>query len=454
MTPEDKNLEHFTDTSSLEHLINELTCFKGSPSCIDLIMTNRKSYFKNTCVTVTGISKILKAPQKIKTYRNYKTFDENRFNEDLKSKLDLIEKLDYPLFERIFIDVLNTHAPVTTKKVRANNHQFMTKALRKALMTRSRLKNAYLKTRNSKNWENYKKQRNFCTNLLKKTKSEYFRNLNTKELSDNKKFWKKIEPFFSDKGLETNNIILKEKTELITNSSTLANLFNNYFINITSTLKLKQSPPKFPSITNLLIHYRDHMNLEKIKETYKITDKFHLKEVSSVEVKKVIKSLNKKKSAISSCIPVKVLLDSEDTYLPIFTDIINSSIRNCTYPEDLKLAEVTPLFKKADPFDKVNYRPVSLLPHVSKVYERIISNQISTYFEPYFSSFHSLLKMLELWKEALDKGKSVGAIFMDLSKAFDTLNHDLLIAKLEAYGFSENSLNYIQSYAIVYKEQM
>ena len=199
------------------------------------------------------------------------------------------------------------------------------------------------------------------------------------------------------------------------------------------------------------------MSIKKIKETYKITDKFHLKEVSSEEVKKVIKSLNKKKSAISSCIPVKVLLDSVDTYLPIFTDIINSSIRNCTYPEELKLAEVTPLFKKADPFDKVNYRPVSLLSHVSKVYERIIFNQISTYFEAYFSSFltgfrknhntqHSLLKMLELWKEALDKGKSVGAIFMDLSKSFDTLNHDLLIAKLEAYGFSENSLNYIQSY--------
>ena len=100
--------------------------------------------------------------------------------------------------------------------------------------------------------------------------------------------------------------------------------------------------------------------------------------MSSEEVKKVIKSLNKKKSAISSCIPVKVLLDSVDTYLPIFTDIINSSIRNCTYPEELKLAEVTPLFKKADPFDKVNYRPVRLLSHVSKVYERIIFNQIST----------------------------------------------------------------------------
>ena len=90
MTPEEKYLQHFTDIFSLEHLINELTCFNGSPSCIDLIITNRKSYFKNTCVTVTGISdfhkltavslksQILKAPPKIETIkiinRNYKTW--------------------------------------------------------------------------------------------------------------------------------------------------------------------------------------------------------------------------------------------------------------------------------------------------------------------------------------------------------------------------------------------
>ena len=116
-------------------------------------------------------------------------------------------------------------------------------------MTRSRLKNAYLKTRSSKNWENYKKQRNFCTNLLKKTKSEYFRNLNIKELNDNKKFWKKIKPFFSDKGLETNNIILKEKNELITNSSTLANLFNNYFYQHYKYFETKTISSKF-SINN------------------------------------------------------------------------------------------------------------------------------------------------------------------------------------------------------------
>ena len=100
--------------------------------------------------------------------------------------------------------------------------------------------------------------------------------------------------------------------------------------------------------------------------------------MSSEEVKKAIKSLNKKKSAISSCIPVKVLFDSVDTYLPIFTDIINSSVRNGTFPEEFKLAlaEATPLFKKVNHFDKVNYRPVSLLSHVSKLYENYIqSNQ-------------------------------------------------------------------------------
>ena len=85
-------------------------------------------------------SQTLKAPSKLKTGRNYNTSNENSLNENLKSKLDLIDKLDYPLHESIFIAVLNTYAPIKTKTVRANNHQVMAKALWKAIMTRSRLK--------------------------------------------------------------------------------------------------------------------------------------------------------------------------------------------------------------------------------------------------------------------------------------------------------------------------
>ena len=113
-----------------------------------------------------------------------------------------------------------------------------------------------------------------------------------------------------------------------------------------------------------------------------------------------------------------------------------------------------PLFSKADRFEKTNYRPVS---HISKVFERVIYNQINEYIEPFLSKVltgfrknhntqHSLLNMLESFKEALDKVTSVSTIFMNLSKAFDILNHDLLIAKLEAYGFSAKSLSCIHSY--------
>ena len=116
-----------------------------------------------------------------------------------------------------------------------------------------------------------------------------------------------------------------------------------------------------------------------------------------------------------------------------------------------------PLFKKVDTFDKTNYLPISLLSHISKVFERLLYNQVNEYIQPFLSKVltefrenhntqHSLLKILENFKEALNKGNSVSAIFMDLSKAFDTLNHDLLIAKLEVYGFSAKSLSYIHSH--------
>ena len=126
MTPENTNLQHFTDYFNLENLIHEATCFEGLSNCIDLIITNRKPYFQNACVIATGMSdlnkltavslksQVLKAPAKRKFYRNYKNFDE-------KLKLDSLEELDYSLFENTFVDVLNAHAPIKTKTLRTTN---------------------------------------------------------------------------------------------------------------------------------------------------------------------------------------------------------------------------------------------------------------------------------------------------------------------------------------------
>ena len=123
----------------------------------------------------------------------------------------------------------------------------------------------------------------------------------------------------------------------------------------------------------------------------------------------------------------------------------------------MKLADITPVYKKNDPLDKTNYRPVSVLPVVSKIFERIMRKQINdfivSFLYPYLCGFrkglntqHTLLTLVENWRKSFDNKEFCGAILMHLSKAFDTLNHDLLIAELRAYGFQHDALKLLYIY--------
>ena len=103
---------------------------------------------------------------------------------------------------------LNKHAPLKKKVLRHNNNAFMTKELRKEIMLRSKLKNKFNKERNHINWCNYKRQRNHCLSILRKTKKEYFNSLNIKQVSDNKLLWKSAKPFFNDKVSNSSKIKL------------------------------------------------------------------------------------------------------------------------------------------------------------------------------------------------------------------------------------------------------
>ena len=114
----------------------------------------------------------------------------------------------------------------------------------------------------------------------------------------------------------------------------------------------------------------------------------------------------------------------------------------------MKYANVTPIHEKGDKTDKTNYRPISILPNLSKVYERLMYNQIFPYFYSVFSKFqygfrksfnaqHCLLAIVEKWRKTLDEGGATGTVLTDLSKGFDCTDHSLLIAKLNAYGFEK-----------------
>ena len=113
------------------------------------------------------------------------------------------------------------------------------------------------------------------------------------------------------------------------------------------------------------------------------------------------------------------------------------------------MQNVRPIYKKVNPFDKTNYRSVSILPLLSKIYEWVIYKQVSNYFEPFFdeilcgfrkahSTQHASFELLVSWQTSLSRGGFVGSILMDLSKTYDCLKDDLLLGKPPTYGFSKN----------------
>ena len=175
---------------------------------------------------------------------------------------------------------------------------------------------------------------------------------------------------------------------------------------------------------------------------------FAFQEVTSEDIVKHIRRLNSNKANTFKNIPPNILKTKE------VLDIISEPIRDIwniemvergVFASNLKVADISPIYKKLENVFVKNYRPVSVLPILSKVFERIMDSQIEEYIKQYLSPYlcgyrkgyetqYALLAMIEKWKRCLDKHGYVGAVLMDLSKAFDSINHELLIAKLHAYG--------------------
>ena len=147
--------------------------------------------------------------------------------------------MDYENFQEVFMDILNDLAPQKEKLVRANSAMYMNKALNKAIMTRSRLKNKSNKNPNPNNEYNYKKQRNYCFNLMRREKKKYYSNLNIGKIADNKTFWKHMKPFFSDKGPSSKHITLIEGEDIVSDDLKIAEKMNDFFANTVSNLDIK-----------------------------------------------------------------------------------------------------------------------------------------------------------------------------------------------------------------------
>ena len=184
-----------------------------------------------------------------------------------------------------------------------------------------------------------------------------------------------------------------EGNEIANGDEKIVTIMNRYFTNITKYMNLKANKISHQEeLVNILDTFKNHKSVERIKlANFYSYNTLNFSKVTESEVKKEILNLSTKKATKNGDIPAKILKKSVDIYIKEITFIINDCIEKGIFPDDLKLDDVSPIFKKEDGFKKGNYRPVSILPHMLKVFERILYKQIdifeTTKFSPYLCGF-------------------------------------------------------------------
>ena len=313
----------------------------------------------------------------------------------------------------------------------------MTKALSKSIMERTRLRNTFLKYPIVANKLAYTKQKNFCVSLLRKIKREYFANLNEKNTTDNRKFWQTVKPFLSEKNESREKKALVKSEEIISDDVEVANTLNNYFLNVIKNLKipekfvtdsLPQSLSRHPTL-NAILKYKNHPSMRVIKRFSQRFSSFYFSHVDKNTVLKEIKKLNLNKAVQDSDIPVKILKENADFFADYIYLQFNEAVDSSKFADFFKSADISAAFKQGSQNKKENYRPISILPLISKSFGKIICRQLSNHFDNNLSKFqsgfrkgyspqHCLLLLIDKWKKAVDNREVFGAVLTDLSKGF------------------------------------
>ena len=471
-------LNDLCDIFTLKNMIKSPTCYMKNcnPSLVDVILTNQPQYCFNAINFGCGISDwhnmigvVVKGAtvrnEKIKSkYRSFKHFDAAQFERDVGEipfhaayVFDDIDDI-YWAHERLLSDVVDEHAPIKERVSKVRKPAFMNGELHRAIYKKRMCFNKFQKYKTPQSWEQYRKQRNFVTKLKKTSMRHYFFE-RCAGGPKSKDFWPTIKPFLSKKGSDGGSeIILCENDKMISSQPEVSEVFNDFFVNVAKGIGNTKS--------NYNPDFSDHPSIEKIKEKVpSSTDTFSFTPVSNDTVAKVISNLNTKKATGVDNISAKIIKACAPSLSYHISNLINFSFIACEFPTGLKRAQVIPLFKKKDPLNKENYRPVSILPTISKVYERIMHDQLTEHFDKIFNPFlaafrkgfgcqSTLLRLLEDWRMALDRQECAAAILMDLSKAFDCLPHRLLVAKLKAYGLSTGAVGLLDSYLSGRKQQV
>ena len=421
------------------------------PSKISPVLAEHRGGSDHKLIIATRYAKPIIKQQRYVTKRCYKDFKPEEFKAAVQNILwlelyqceDVDQAVD--ILTKNITSILDTMAPVRKIQVRSRFAPWLSTETKRLMRARDYAQQRAAESKKTDDIKEFKNLRNCVTNRLRQEKKNWKQTKLQDCSQDTGKIWKSILGWLNWKtsGAPTQifyNGVLENKPFRI------ATCMNEYFISKVNSI-----------INNLPISDSDPLKTLLVKDIR--LEPFQLRPAHPDTIDKIIKALKNSKSAGVDFLDTAAIKLISDDIVPAITHIVNLSIMYSKFPAAWKHAKIIPLHKKDDILNPKNYRPVAILPILSKILERVIFEQVVEYFDknhlfhPNHHGFRknhntctALLQMYDGWVEAAERGELTGVCMLDMSAAFDVVNHELLLKKLRLYGFNQTSLTWMTSY--------
>ena len=386
-----------------------------------------------------------------KFYRDFTTFRKEKFIEDLET-VDFMSFINTNVHESMssvinkLQHITDKHAPTkkaSNSKMKQLKKPWISNSILVSIKKRHKLFKSHFLSGDPEKIKQYKIYNNKLNKIKATAKKNYFDSQFALNKNNLKLTWKLI-GMIIDRGKNKNTTISKliYNNKCFTDTKNIYDKLNDHFIKVGQNLADKLPITETESSTF-------------IKQTF--TNSFMFRGICTFEVSDLIENLKINKATIG--VPIKCIKLANRSISEALTCIFNLSLLQGVVPDILKISKVTPIDKGGETFDPTNYRPISTLSSFSQIFEKLVYKQLINYIEKYsiltecqfgfrkgYSTQQAIAEITENFKKAIDSNIYTCGVFLDFAKAFDTVNHEILLKKLEAYGFRGTTLNWFSSY--------